>query len=70
MEETNAQNIINPVENEDFLSPNRKNGIGNDQESSTFIDKFDMTFRHVENPYKTNEKRGSSKAKNVLRKPL
>ena len=28
-----------------------------------------MTFRHVEKPYKTNEKRGFSKAKNVLRKP-
>ena len=47
-----------------------QNDLENDQKSITFIDKFYMTFRHVEKPYKTNEKRGYSKAKNALRKPL
>ena len=40
-------------------------GFQNDQQSITFIDKTHMASRHVEKPYKTNEKRVSSKAKNV-----
>ena len=64
-----AETLIKPVENEDFFSQNRKNGIENDQKSITFIDESDMTFRHVEKPYKTNEKLGFSKVKNALQKP-
>ena len=52
-----------------FESKTQK-GFQNDQKSITFIDKFHMTFYHVEKPYKTNEKRGFSKTKNALRKPL
>ncbi len=52
------------------FEPKSQNGLGNDQKSNTFIDEFYMTFRHVEKPYKTNEKRGFSKGKNALRKPL
>ena len=69
MEKSNAQNLINPVENE-YFEPKTQKGLENDQKSITFIDNFDMTFRHVEKPYKTNEKRGFSNAKNALRKPL
>ena len=53
-----------------LFEPKSQNGIENDQKSITFIDKFYMTFRHVEKPCKTNGKRGFSKAKNALRKPL
>ena len=38
--------------------PKSQKGFQNDQKSITFIDKTHMAFRHVENPYKTNEKRG------------
>ena len=47
-----------------------QNGTGNDQKSITFIDEFHMAFHHVEKPYKTDEKRGFSKVKSALRKPL
>ena len=52
------------------FEPKTQKGFQNDLKSITFIDKFDMTFRHVEKPYKTNEKRGFSQTKNSLRKPL
>ncbi len=52
-----------------FESKSQK-GFQNDPKSIAFIDKTHMAFRHVEKPYKTNEKRGFSKAKNALRKPL
>ncbi len=70
MGKTNAQNLIKPVEYEDFLSQNRKMASKMIKKSITFIDKFHMTFRHVEKHYKTNEKRGFSKATNALRKPI
>ena len=38
--------------------------------SITFIDETHTVFSHVRKSYKTNEKRGFSKAKNALRKPL
>ncbi len=53
-----------------ILESKSQNGLEIEQKSITFIDKFHMTFRHVEKPYKTNEKRGFAKAKNALRKPL
>ncbi len=53
-----------------IFEPKSQNGLENNQKSITFIDEFDMTFRHVEKPYKPNEKRGFSKVKNALRKPL
>ena len=37
--------------------------------SIAFIDKSNMTFRHVEKPYTPNGKQRSSKATNALRKP-
>ena len=46
-----------------------QNGLENDQKSITFTDKFHMTFRHVEKPYKTNEKRGSQKSKTRCKNP-
>ena len=69
MEKTNAQNLMKPVENEDFLAKSAKLPRI-DQKGITFIDNSDMPFRHVEKPYKTNEKRGFSKTKNAMRKPL
>ena len=70
MEKTNAQNLIKPVEYEDFLSQNRKMASKMIKKSITFIDDSDMPFRHVEKPYKTNKKRGFSKVKNASRKTL
>ena len=65
-----AKTLIKPVEIEDCLSQKRKKASKNDNTCITFIDKTHMAFRHVEEPYKTNGKRGFSKTKNALRKPL
>ena len=40
------------------FKPKTENGLQNDQKSITFFSKSHMAFRHVEKPYKTNEKRG------------
>ena len=52
------------------FDPESQNGLGHYQKSITFVNDSDMPFRHVEKPYETNEKRGFSKVKNALRKPL
>ena len=64
-----AKTLIKPVENEDFLSRKRKKA-SKMIKSITFIDKTHTAFRYVKKPYKPNEKRGFSKVKNALRKPL
>ena len=44
-------------------------GLENDQKSITFIDEFDMTFRHVEKPDETNENEVSQKPKTRCENP-
>ena len=51
------------------FEPKSQYGIENNQKSITFIDKFDMTFRHVEKPYKTNENEVSQKPKTRCENP-
>ncbi len=49
--------------NFDYFGAQNAKWPPNDQKSITFIDKFHMTFHHVEKPYKPNGKRGFSKTK-------
>ena len=51
-----------------FESRSQK-GLQNDQKGITFIDKMHMAFRHVENPYKTNENKVSQKPKTRCENP-
>ena len=51
-----------------------QNGLENDQKSTTFIDDSDMTFRHVEKPYKNQRKtrflKSQKRVAEILIKPV
>ena len=69
MEKINAQNLIKPMENEDFRAPFSKNDL--EMIKKHYLEKVLATrFQNVGKPYKTNGKRGFSKCKNALRKTL
>ena len=64
-----CQTLIKPVEIEAFLVPFPKM-TPKFRNKPAATQRFRNAFRDVGKPYKTNERRGFSKAKNALRKPL
>ena len=64
-----AKTLTKPVESEDFGAPFSK--IALKMMKKHYLEKdYATRFQNVGKPYKPNGKRGSSKAKNALRKPL
>ena len=64
-----AENLIKPVENEDFGAPFSKMAL--EMIKKHYLEKvFATRFQNAGKPYKTNGKRGFSKCKNALREPL
>ena len=69
MQKRVAETLIKPVENEDFWA--HFSQIAIKMIKNHYLEKvFATRFQNVGKPYKTNEKRGFSKCKNALRKPL
>ena len=69
MQKRVAETLIQPVENEDIWAPFSQLALK--MIKKHYLEKaFATRFQNVGKPYKTNEKRGFSKSKNALRKPL